>query len=96
MSEIKKPLVKEIIDDTDTTSILTPLVSKYGECNIPAYFAESEEQVEFCTHELANSLFKASIFFNTVFSLLFFKKVTYKFIYGFLIFHIFLYYFDLS
>lgn len=74
-------------------SLLTPLISKYGECNIPAYFAESEEQVEFCTNELATSLFRAAIFVNLVFSIIFFKNINIKFIIGFIIFHIFLYYF---
>jgi hypothetical protein len=92
-STSSRPLVNYKQSSGKDISLLTPLISKYGECNIPAYFTESEEQVEFCTSELGKSLFRAALFLNTVFSLIFFKRLSLKFMVGFIIFHIFLYYF---
>ena len=70
-----------------------PLYSTLGECNIPSYFATSEELVIKCTEGLAKSLFKTALFVNLVFSILFYKRMNPSFIFGFVLFHIFLYYF---
>jgi hypothetical protein len=73
--------------------VAIPLVSSRGECNIPAYFQSDASVVEACNYDLAKDLFKYAIVINLAFSLLFFKNLSTTFMAGFVIFHIFLYFF---
>ena len=76
-----------------TKNDLIPLVSSFGECNIPSYFSNDEKLIQQCTYDMSISLFKSALIINILFSLIFFKKVTKEFLISFLIFHIFLYFF---
>jgi hypothetical protein len=70
-----------------------PLLSSVGECNVPTYFQSDQEVVERCNENMAQGLFKVALFVNICFSLLFYKNMSTTFMLGFVIFHIFLYYF---
>ena len=70
-----------------------PLLSSVGECNVPTYFQTDQEVVERCNENMAQGLFKVALFVNICFSLLFYKNMSTTFMLGFVIFHIFLYYF---
>jgi len=70
-----------------------PLLSSVGECNVPAYFQNDPSVVEKCNEGMAQGLFKIALLVNVCFSLLFYKNMSTTFMLGFVIFHIFLYYF---
>jgi hypothetical protein len=70
-----------------------PLLSSVGECNVPSYFQSDSSVVERCNEGMAQGLFKIALFVNVCFSLLFYKNISTVFMLGFVIFHIFLYYF---
>ena len=70
-----------------------PFVSSVDNCNIPSYFVEDIERVKFCTDQLSHGLFKTALIINTIFSIIFYNKLNYKYITIFIIFHILLYYF---
>jgi hypothetical protein len=74
-------------------SIDIPLLSSIGECNVPTYFQSDPEIVERCNERMAQGLFKIALFVNVSFSAIFYKNISKMFIIGFVIFHIFLYYF---
>ena len=60
---------------------------------MPSYFVEDANLVETCNKGLAKSLFRLALIANSLFSLLFFKKWNRTFLIGFVVFHIFLYFF---
>jgi hypothetical protein len=70
-----------------------PLLSSVGECNVPSYFQNDPSIVKGCNESMAEALFKVALVVNICFSLLFYKNMSTVFMLGFVIFHIFLYYF---
>jgi hypothetical protein len=70
-----------------------PLLSYIGECNVPSYFQHDPNIVKDCNENMANGLFRVALIVNICFSLLFYKNMSTVFMLGFVIFHIFLYYF---
>ena len=80
------------VDETEVESVI-PFIATLGKCNVPSYFATDIETVKACNDGMASGLFKAALLMNTVFSIIFYKEVSPGYVIGFILFHIFLYYF---
>ena len=87
------PVVASASDSGFKLGIDIPLLSSVGECNVPSYFQHDPSIVEKCNEGMAEALFKVALVVNICFSLLFYKNMSTVYMLGFVIFHIFLYYF---
>ena len=87
------PVVASASSSDSRLGIDIPLLSSVGECNVPSYFQTDPAIVERCNENMAGGLFKIALIVNICFSLLFYKNMSTVFMLGFVIFHIFLYYF---
>ena len=87
------PVVASASSSDSRLGIDIPLLSSVGECNVPSYFQTDPAIVERCNENMAGGLFKIALIVNICFSLLFYKNISTVFMLGFVIFHIFLYYF---
>ena len=92
-SKSTTPSMTTASSDKPKLGIDIPLLSSVGECNVPSYFQTDPSIVERCNENMAGGLFKVALIVNICFSLLFYKNMSTIFMLGFVIFHIFLYYF---
>jgi len=79
--------------EASDTIPISSTVFQFGECNIPSYFIQKQEQLQACTEGMSKELFKLALFLNTVFSFIFYKVISPQYVLGFIIFHVLLYYF---